>query len=316
MQAIAASSTFSPLLLDHRATIEALPFDTLCDEIRTSVIELRDNKIDCPERQILAYGTNGQMSSLPCTSHDLGVHKLVTYLPDNPASGLPSIHGLVTAWDVVTGRPVAQLDGIAVTARRTAALSMVAMQLLSRTQSPLVAIIGTGAQAAGHLQALEALYPTATVQIKGLTAELSEAFCQQHRGSPLSVRPLYSSGFDEIDVVITTTTARSPIYHEQPMKDRLLIGVGAFLPEMAEYAPGVVNGSQLFIDEPNGGRREAGDYLQAEVDWSKICTLADAIEGHIDFQRPRMFKCVGGSAFDLAAVRCALRHYDRYPKSP
>lgn len=300
-------SSTAPLVLDYEATREALPFSTLCDEIRKAVIELRDNRIACPERQILPYGANGQMSSLPCTSHDLGVHKLVTYLPDNPSAGLPSIHGLVTAWEVTSGRPVAQLDGIAVTARRTAALSMVAMQLLSRSQSPRVAIVGTGAQAAGHLEALEALYPSATVKIQGLTEQLSETFCQQHLGSPLAVEPLRSSCFDGMDVVITTTTSRTPVYHQPPAYDRLLIGVGAFLPEMAEYAPSVVNGSQLYIDEPRGGRREAGDYIQAGVDWSQVATLADALEGRVDFQQPRMFKCVGGSAFDLAAVRCALR---------
>ncbi|GLO53583.1 ornithine cyclodeaminase [Pseudomonas putida] len=308
MQAVKTLPSYQPLVLDQQDTLEALPFARLCDEIRTAIIELRDNKIACPERQILPYGSNGQMSSLPCTSHDLGVHKLVTYLPDNPAAGLPSIHGLVTAWDVNTGVPLAQLDGIAVTARRTAALSMVAMQLLSPCRSPRVVIVGTGAQATGHLEALQVLYPNATVQVKGLTREYSEAFCRQHQGCALSVEPMRSANFEEVDVVITTTTARTPIYHEMPVRDRLLIGVGAFLPEMAEYAPDVVNGSQLFIDEPNGGRREAGDYLQAGVDWSTVSTLADAIDGKIDFQRPRMFKCVGGSAFDLAAVRCALRH--------
>lgn len=308
MQALQTLPNLSPFILDHQATVDALPFELLCDEIRTAVIELHEEKITCPERQILPYGENGQMSSLPCTSHDLGVHKLVTYLPDNPAAGLPSIHGLVTAWDVKTGRSVAQLDGIAVTARRTAALSMVAMKLLCPTQAPRVAIIGTGAQAAGHLQALQAMYPDATVQIKGFTPELGQAFCQQHSDSPLEVEPLRSPTFDDIDVVITATTARSPIYHQPPVKSRLLIGVGAFLPEMAEYAPAVVHASQLFIDEPNGGRCEAGDYLQAGVDWGRVFTLADAIDGKVDFDRPRMFKCVGGSAFDLAAVRCALRH--------
>ncbi|MFR0672059.1 delta(1)-pyrroline-2-carboxylate reductase family protein [Enterobacterales bacterium AW_CKDN230030176-1A_HGKHYDSX7] len=307
MHAQRFSTRTTPLVLDYNATSQALPFGRLCEEIRRAVLELRDHRITCPERQILPYGVNGQMSSLPCTSHDLGVHKLVTYLPDNPAAGLPSIHGLVTAWDVTSGRPVAQLDGIAVTARRTAALSMVAMQLLSPSQSPRVAIIGTGAQASGHLEALQALYPNATVKIKGLTDDMSEAFCQQHLSSALSVEPLGSSCFDGIDVVITTTTSRTPVYHQPPVSNRLLIGVGAFLPEMAEYAPSVVNGSRLFIDEPNGGRREAGDYIQAGVDWSQVATLADALEGRVDFQQPRMFKCVGGSAFDLAAVRCALR---------
>ncbi len=301
------SADFSPLTLDASATAAALPFDRLCNEIRQAIIELHEQEIVCPERQILPFGKGGQMSSLPSVSYDLGVHKLVTYLPHNPQHDLPSIHGIVTAWDIQTGRMLAELDGITITARRTAALSMVAMQLLCETSTPRVVIIGTGAQASSHLQALETIYPGARVQIKGTTLEQAEQFCRQYRNSSLSPALLSSKAFDEVDVVITATTSRTPVYHCPPVKDRLLIGVGAFIPEMAEYAPEVVLQSDLFIDEPLGGRREAGDYLQAGVDWSTVTSLAEAMKGKIDFTRPRMFKCVGGAAFDLAAVRCALR---------
>ena len=296
------------LVLNAQETAAALPYEALCNEIRRAVVELHEQKITCPERQIVPFGQEGQMSSLPCASYDLGVHKLVTWLPHNPQQGLPSIHGAVTAWDAQTGQLRAQLDGITVTARRTGALSMVAMRLLCDTSSPPVPIVGTGAQAEGHLQALEAIYPQAKVQIKGYNADQTQAFCTRHQHSPLQPAPLQSETYDGVDVVITTTNSVSPVYHCPAIKERLLIGVGAFLPEMAEYAPDTVRASSLFIDEPRGGRREAGDYLQADVDWNSVSSLADALAGRVDFSVPRMFKCVGGAAFDLAAVRCALQH--------
>ncbi|MGK0149652.1 delta(1)-pyrroline-2-carboxylate reductase family protein [Pseudomonas putida] len=300
------STTPSALVLNAQATAAALPFGPLCTEIRKAIIELHEQRINCPERQILTFGEQGQMSSLPASSYDLGVHKLVTCLPHNHRLNLPAIHGVVTAWDVQTGQLCAQLDGITVTARRTAALSMVAMQLLCDSDRPRVCIIGTGAQAEGHLRALEAMYPLGSVEIKGVDQAQAEAFCSRNQHSTLPLRPMAADSYDGVQVVITTTNSYTPVYHCPPTKERLLIGVGAFLPEMAEYAADTVKGSALYIDEPRGGRLEAGDYLQAEVNWDTVSSLAHAISGNVDFELPRMFKCVGGAAFDLAAVRCAL----------
>lgn len=294
-------------VLDASETAGALPFPQLCDEIYKAVIELSEGKIICPERQILPFGHEGHLSSLPAVSYDLGVHKLVTCCPQNNVQGLPSIHALVTAWSAETGQLVLQLDGATVTARRTAAVSMVAMKLLSRSEDPRVTILGTGVLAEGHLHALATIYPGAFVQVVGRSLEKATAICKRHDQLSLSAATLEDVIFDDVNVVIAVSSASEPIYQEPARPDRLLIGAGAFRPDMAEYAPAIVGNSQLFIDNLMEGRLAAGDFIQAGVDWSAISTLADAIHGHVRFDVPRLFKSVGASAWDLAAVRCALK---------
>lgn len=296
------------LTLDAGQTEAALPFEALCLELEKAIVELSENRIVRPARQILPLGPLGTLSSLAATSDDLGVHKLVTYCPRNSDKGMPTISASVTAWSEATGQMVLQLDGASVTTRRTAAMSMVAMKLLSNVVKPQVAILGAGVQAQGHLLALAATYPGASVWICGRSAESVAALCERYRHLDLSINPLRDTAFDGIDVVIAATSARQAIYHEPAQANRLLIGVGAYLPDMAEYAPAVVRNSELYIDDPLGGPNEAGDFIQAGVDWSTVRSLADVMSGGVDLSRARLFKNVGSAAWDLAAARCALLH--------
>jgi 1-piperideine-2-carboxylate/1-pyrroline-2-carboxylate reductase [NAD(P)H] len=96
------------------------------------------------------------------------------------------------------------------------------------------------------------------------------------------------------------------VYDEVPRPDRLLIGVGAFKPEMAEYSPRSIHASEVFLDDPVGARHEAGDLIQVGFEWAKAHSLVDALEGRVPSDRPLLFKSVGCAAWDLAAGRCAL----------
>src|SRR5690606_11531668 len=89
--------------------------------------------------------------------------------------------------------------------------------------------------------------------------------------------------------------------------DRLVIGVGAFRPEMAELGPVTLAGSAIYADDPAGARHEAGDLLRAGVDWDQVRSLAALLRQPHDRTRPAVFKSVGAAAWDLAAARVALR---------
>ena len=57
--------------------------------------------------------------------------KLVTVHPENARSGLPTIQGEVVVMEAGTGMRLGILDGSVVTARRTAALSLLAARELA-----------------------------------------------------------------------------------------------------------------------------------------------------------------------------------------
>lgn len=295
----------SLVAFDAVRTASLLDFHDLVDELARVANEYEAGRIASPERMVVPMGQGGVLLSMPATASDIGIHKLVNVHPANAELGLPTIHGLVTVCDARTGEPKCLLDGPEVTGRRTAAISLLAIRALLREAPRDVLLIGTGTQARYHLQALRALHPSARIRVRSRSVEAAEAFCAA--AACELVLPCPDEIPATVDVVITLTTALEPVYNEVPSAGRLVIGVGAFKPEMAELGSTTLDTSDLYADDLEGVRHEAGDLMRAGVDWSRIRSLAQALRGPVDPGRPAVFKSVGTAAWDLAAARVALK---------
>lgn len=138
----------------------------------------------------------------------LGI-KWVLGFPENHETGLPAIVATVLLNDPLTGLPRAALDGAPITARRTAAVSGVAIQAWGPRPSRgalRVAIIGAGAQARSHLDVLAEVLPGADLVIADRHADRAEAVVRGARESgtfgsvQASTRP--AEAVDGADVVL------------------------------------------------------------------------------------------------------------------
>lgn len=293
-------------IYSRQESAQLLPYPALVEALRETLIEYGQNRIASPERLVVPIKDGGLMLSMPAVADDIAIHKLVNICPANAKVRLPTIHGFVNAFDVRTGVPLFTLDGPTVTGRRTAAVSMLGIKTLREHAPKTLTIIGTGAQAANHVQAVGALFPGARVFVKSTSAEQARAFCEANRQDAIALIPLETDAIpEETEVVITLTTSKTPVYAERASANRLVVGVGAFTPDAAEIAAGTVLESHVYVDDPLGARHEAGDLIQADADWSKVKPLADAIAGGAPKNAPLFFKSVGCAAWDLAACRVA-----------
>ncbi|RQO83357.1 bifunctional Delta(1)-pyrroline-2-carboxylate/Delta(1)-piperideine-2-carboxylate reductase [Acidovorax sp. FJL06] len=301
-------ATPSPSLgvCDPMATAAALPFAALVTAIEAAAQEYQDGGIISPERLVVPMGPGGVMLSMPATSHDIGIHKLVTVQPGNAALQRPTIHGIVTVCAAETGQPLCLLDGPELTGRRTAAVSLVAIRRLLGHAPKQVLIVGTGVQSRHHVKALQALYPDCAVWVRGTSSARAQAFCAEFAATGrVLVCPTEIPA--AVDAVITLTTATQPVYDEPARVGRVIVGVGAFKPEMAEIGKTTLDGSVLYADDPAGARHEAGDLMRAGVQWEAVRSLATLLREEPDRSRAFVFKSVGTGAWDLAAARVALQ---------
>lgn len=291
---------------DSARTAALLGFAELVDELAVAAAELDAGAILSPERLVLPLGGGAVMLSMPAAAHDIAIHKLVNVHPGNGQRGLPTIHAAVTVCDAASGRIRCVLDGPEVTGRRTAAVTLLAIRRLLPRAPAQVLLIGTGTQARYHVQALHALHPDAQILVRGRTMESAVRFCEANRAAHPRLQPC-SDGAPDADVVVTLTTSTEPVYDEVPRPGRLVVGVGAFKPVMAELGARTLGGSELYADDPAGARHEAGDLLRAGVDWARVASLGAMLRAPVDNTRPAVFKSVGTAAWDLAAARVALR---------
>jgi 1-piperideine-2-carboxylate/1-pyrroline-2-carboxylate reductase [NAD(P)H] len=303
-------------IYDAAATARLTPYAELVEALKAASIDYAQQRIVSPERLVVPLNAGGIMLSMPATAPDLGIHKLVNVCPANGPRGLPTIHGQVMAFDADTGATLFILDGPTVTGRRTAAMSMLGVATFKGGASGRAApraflLIGTGTQAANHAQAIGELFPDARIWVKGSTPAKAEAFCTAHRNEAPNLRALAGAEVPaEVDVVIALTTSRQAVYDEAPRAERLVIGVGAFTPEMLELGAHTVHGSALFVDDLAGARHEAGDFIQAGVDWANVTGIAAVVDASTPLPAPStpvLFKSVGCAAWDLAACRVARK---------
>ena len=145
-------------------------------------------------------------------------------------------------------------------------------------------------------------------------AERTQAFVERlsadHpgvRASGADAARLPAAAIEGADVVIALTTATHPVVPSTVRDRTLVVGVGAYRADMAEIPADVIRRRRVVVDYLPGARHEAGDLLQAAVDWSEVIDLADILAARTAAPNsPTVFKTVGHSSWDLAAARVAV----------
>ena len=302
-------------ILNAAETAQALPYTQLVPAVARAARELASGRIQAPERQVVTIDPASVLLSMPAIAPDISVTKLITVHADNGRHGLPAIQGEVIVFDTATGRRLALLDGPTVTARRTAAVTLLGIDTLLPRRPQSVLIIGTGAQAAAHADALVAYFGVASFQVASRSMASAQAFCDalRARHGQVAAVPLAAAALEQappVDVVIALTTSRTPVIPDVLPADTLAIGVGAFKPDMAEFPAPLLHSRRIVVDDLHGARHEAGDLLRAGVDWTQVQPLAALLDGP-GANGPGgatvpVFKTVGQAAWDLAAARVAV----------
>jgi alanine dehydrogenase len=140
------------------------------------------------------------------------VAKLNTNFPENRTRfALPTIQGVIVLAGADDGRPLALLDSIDITIKRTAAATAVAAKYLARKNSSIATICGCGEQGRAQLRALLLVLPLAKVYAFDLDQNASTRFAgelaERLKIDIEAVRSL-PSAIRSSDVVVTCTTAR------------------------------------------------------------------------------------------------------------
>ena len=291
------------------ATALALPYPRLARAIAELLL---DPQVRVPPRLVQPLPGGGSLFVMPATDARVAITKLITFVADNAGRGLPAIQGDVVVFDAVNGRRTALLDGPTVTARRTAAVTLLAAQHLApRTDGPLL-IVGAGVQGRAHLDAFIDGIGLREVQVASRSAASAEALVQHARQRGLSARRVddADAALADCPLVVSCTPAQAVCLRGRPRDDAFVAAVGAFTPRMVEWAPEVVRDlaarGTLVVDTRDADH-EAGDLLQAGIDVTTLPTLGDAVAGRLPrpTRGPVLFKSCGWAGWDLAAARCA-----------
>jgi ornithine cyclodeaminase len=267
----------------------------------------------------------GSLFVMPAADSRVAITKLISFIPSNPARGLPTIQGDIVVFDVGTGQRLCLLDGPTVTARRTAAVSLLAAQKPAPCRNdsnpgPLL-IVGAGVQGKAHMEAFHEGLGVQEVGIASRSPGSVQALVQHAQSLGMRAYSVDepNAALADFSWVVSATPAQAVALTAHPRDDAFVAAVGAFNPRMVEWSAEVcqklARTGTLVVDTRDADH-EAGDLLQASVAVNALPTLADVVlqtalwTKHSNARGASggavFFKSCGWAGWDLAAARCVL----------
>jgi alanine dehydrogenase len=247
--------------------------------------------------------------------------KVVSIVPGNHGSEYDSHQGVVMLFGVEHGEPLAVIDASSITAIRTAAVSGVATRTLARPEAGDLALLGSGVQAASHLDAMRAVRPLRRVRVWSRSIEHARDFAaREGERVKLKIEAVDSAraAVAGADLICTTTSSHEPVLMGEWIAPGAHINaVGACFKTWRELDAAAVARSRMIVDRMESALNEAGDFLLAKAEGAVDDThilgelgdvLLDRKPGRISPADVTLFKSLGIAIEDLAA---AHRIYQR-----
>jgi alanine dehydrogenase len=226
-----------------------------------------------------------------------------------------SLRFLVLLYDATKGELLAVIEADHLGRIRTGAASGVATKYLSRPDSAILGLIGSGRQARTQLQAISLVRRLDHVRVYSRNQRRREAFCKEaSENFAIEVTPAESAeaAVRSSDIVVTATSSQSPILSGDWLGAGTHINaIGANIASRRELDDAaLLRAASISVDLLEQAKLEAGDLIQGFRDspqrWETVTELKDIVTG---MQPGRgspddvtIFKSVGIALWDVAAA--------------
>jgi alanine dehydrogenase len=244
-----------PLIVLSKQELTALmPFGEYVDAVAEAFrMHAEGRSVSPPPMHIPADGGGFHVKagSLPIGSGYTAI-KVNGNFPNNRAThGLPTIQGAILLFDTSTGSPVALLDSIEITIKRTGAATAVAARYLARPESQVAMIFGCGTQGRVQLAALRHQLDIRRVFVHDTNAAAAEAFASEivREGLDVDVPVQPRAAARASDVIVTCTSAHTPFLRPDDVRAGTFIAaIGADNPEKNEIEPALMAKARVVTD--------------------------------------------------------------------
>lgn len=187
-----------------------------------------------------------------------------------------------------TGELLAVMEANALGQMRTGAASAVATRALARPEAGSVGVIGTGRQARSQLLAVSRVRPIALAKCYSRTKPRAEAFAGamiEELGMEVAVVGSAQEAVEDVDVIITITSAREPVLLGSWLRPGVHINAaGANAAGRRELdAEAVARSAVIAVDDLDQARTECGDLIHADAAgvaaWDRAVELGAILTG-------------------------------------
>ncbi|MDP3561523.1 MAG: ornithine cyclodeaminase family protein [Legionellaceae bacterium] len=261
---------------------------------------------------------NAPIGFMPAVDHGnklLG-YKAISVFHHNHKMNLNPHQGIVVLLDKLTGQVKCILDGFFVTAVRTAAVSAVSTELLSRADSKTLALIGAGCQAVEHVKAISRVRSIERVIVYSRTTKTFDDFSKKLSEYPFQIetKATPQEAVASADIIVTCTSSSNSLLsiHDFP-KGAHINAVGACRPGEQEITICNRDKLKIYLDSEEACMIESEEIIHGLKNLSLdkktiIGELGTCLSNHIPGRESQdeitFFKSVGLSIEDVYAADC------------
>jgi thiomorpholine-carboxylate dehydrogenase len=282
-----------------------LRYEDLIPAMAAALVEFSAGRIAQPVREMFEVVPHGGYFAAMPAAGDVAVGaKLVTFYPNNAARGLPTVLAMIALFDAETGRPLAIIDGRLITEMRTAAVSAIATRAMAVEDTRVLAILGSGAQARSHAEALRHVRGFETVRVWSRTPEHAQRFAAEIDAESTTAE----AAVRDADVVVTATASPEPVLKGAWLKPGAHVNAVGWCGPTARELDEVAMANIVVVDSREAVLKESGDVL---LSGARIhAELGEVLSGArpVPRERTTVFESVGMAIEDLVAARLV---YDR-----
>lgn len=257
-----------PSYINKEKVASLLPMEECIGVIEHMFRSISSGECHQPLRSLMWLpDRSGLLGMMPAHAQKLGIMgiKVITVFHGNREAGLPSHQGVVILFESNHGSPLLVLDASEITAIRTAAASAVATRHLSRENSEILSIIGSGVQAEKHIEAIRLVRKIKMVNLWSRDESHAERLAEKISIKwhlPAAVCKTIKDAVDGSDILCTVTSSAQPLLKGEWLNPGIHINaVGSSIASSRELDTAAILRGKLFTDCYESIFNEAGDFL-------------------------------------------------------
>ncbi len=297
------------MLFLNKSEIQKLDQNIIQTSVKKAYEIASSKDYNMPDRMHLSDGLNSLLL-MPCFSGQYFATKLVSVFPEAVKHGQPSVNGVLVLSDNISGKPLAVMDGAAITAQRTGAVGGLAVKLLSPEKVRAAGVLGAGVQGFSQARYLMFNRRIETLYLYDLNPQMVENMIGKLKQEFYGVEYVISRTAEELveksRVIIAATTSHSPLFKAKPesLKRKTFISIGSYRPDMQEFPDVVIESADDVFVDTVFAIEESGDIViplkKRVAIREKIKEFSILLEKNTyDDNKTIFFKSVGMGLFDL-----------------
>jgi ornithine cyclodeaminase/alanine dehydrogenase len=228
---------------------------------RAAVAAEREGRTILPPRLDVDHSA-GFLRLMPAAIDDVTGMKVMTLTKSRGTRYLVLVFGRAN------GELLAALDADEITRRRTAATTAVAAEMLAPGGSDVMALVGSGFEAEGHLRLFATVWPLERVLVYSRSRSRREAFAERMTGElgiDVSAVETVEDAVSSAPATILATKSAEPVVVGDSFPERaVVLSIGSTRPDLRELDRSSLGRAGLvLVDDGAQVCRESGDVIDA-----------------------------------------------------